>query len=131
MQDITSPEYDMASLYDGIAVIPDVAAANHIKLGTGMQTLDLTMGDLLELGVKNSFINTGDHLGRLQLKIDGDSNDVVNLDNLVGSTEFTWNTNNTNVTIGEQSYKVYSNGALGLSLFVSEQIDQTKNLHLV
>lgn len=130
-QEITSPKYDMASLYDGIAGIPDVAAANHIKLGTGMQTLDLTIGDVLELGVKNSFINTGDHLGRLQLKIDGDSNDVVNLDNLVGSTEFTWNTNNLNETIGNQSYKVYSNGELGLSLFVSEQIDQTKNLHLV
>jgi hypothetical protein len=129
-QDIKSPKFDMASLYDGIAAIPDVAAANHIKLVNGMQTLDLTMGDVLELGVKNSFINSGVHLGRLQLKIDGDGNDVVNLDNLVGSTELTWNTNNEMVTIGDQNYKVYSNGDLGLSLFVNDLISNS-NINLV
>jgi hypothetical protein len=129
-QDITVSKFDMASLYDGIAAIPDVAAANHIKLGTGTQTLNLTMGDVLELGVKNSFSNTGDHVGRLQLKIDGDGDDVVNLDNLVGSTEMNWNTNNTSVTLDGQAYKVFSNTELGLSLFVSELI-KSSNIHLV
>lgn len=121
-QTITSADFNMASLYDGIATIADVAAANHIQLGAGKQTLALTMGDVLELGVKNSFNNTGDHKGRLQLRIDGDAQDVIKLDNLAGSKELAWNTNNVDITLDGQAYKVFSNADLGLSLFVSNSI---------
>jgi hypothetical protein len=121
-QTITSADFNMASLYDGIAAVADVAAANHIQLGEGKQTLALTMGDVLELGVKNSFSNTGDHKGRLQLRIDGDAQDVIKLDNLAGSKELAWNTNNVDITVDGQAYKVFSNADLGLSLFVSNSI---------
>jgi hypothetical protein len=118
----SAKELDMASLYDGISDLGDVAAINHVDLSKGDHTLKLTMGDVLELGVKNSFSNATAHQGRLQLRIDGDANDKVVLDDLVGTIDYDWNANNSRVTLDGQEYRVYTHEGLGLSLFVNQAV---------
>lgn len=118
-------ELDMASLYDGISDLGDVAAINHVDLTQGDHTLTLTMGDVLELGVKNSFTNATAHQGHLQLRIDGDANDKVVLDDLVGTIDYDWNANNSRVTLDGQEYRVYTHEGLGLSLFVNQAVQIT------
>jgi hypothetical protein len=120
----SAKELDMASLYDGISDLGDVAAINHVDLTQGDHTLTLTMGDVLELGVKNSFSNASAHKGHLQMRIDGDANDKVVLDDLLGTTDYNWNTNNSNVTLDGQNYLVYTHEGLGLSLFVNNAMAQ-------
>jgi hypothetical protein len=121
--DTTAPkELDMASLYDGISDLGDVGAINHVDLNKGDQTLKLTMGDVLELGVKNSFSNATAHQGRLQMRIDGDAGDKVVLDDLVGTIDYDWNANNSRVTLDGQEYRVYTHDGLGLSLFVQQGV---------
>lgn len=115
-------ELDMASLYDGISDLGDVAAINHVDLSKGDHTLKLTMGDVLNLGVKNSFSNAVAHQGRLQMRIDGDAGDNVILDDLVGTIDYDWNINNSRVTIDGQEYRAYTHDGLGLSLFVHQSI---------
>lgn len=115
-------DLDMASLYDGIPVLGEVAAANHVDLTSGNHVLKLTMGDVLELGVKNSFSTANAHKGHLQLRIDGDALDQVQLDDLVGTTDYDWNVNNSSVTLDGHVYKAYTHEALGLSLFVQSGI---------
>lgn len=116
-------DFDMASLYDGIPSLGDVAAVNHVDLAKGVHVLKLTMGDVLELGVKNSFSAADAHKGHLQMRIDGDSADQVQLDNLVGTNSYDWSViNNSTVTIDNQLYKAYTNDALGLSLFVQSGV---------
>ena len=121
----SAKELDMASLYDGISDLGDVAAINHVDLSKGDHTLKLTMGDVLELGVKNSFSNATAHQGRLQLRIDGDANDKVVLDDLVGTIDYDWNANNSRVTLDGQEYRVYTHEGLGLSLFVNQAVQIT------
>jgi hypothetical protein len=121
--DTTSPkELDMASLYDGISDLGDVAAINHVDLSKGDHTLKLTMEDVLNLGVKNSFSNATAHQGRLQMRIDGDAGDEVVLDDLVGTIDYDWNANNSRVTLDGQEYRVYTHDGLGLSLFVQQSV---------
>jgi hypothetical protein len=115
-------ELDMASLYDGISDLGDVAAINHVDLIKGDHTLKLTMGDVLDLGVKNSFSNATAHQGRLQMRIDGDAGDRVVLDDLVGTITQTWNANNSRVTLDGQEYRVFTHEGLGLSLFVQQSV---------
>jgi hypothetical protein len=80
------------------------------------------MGDVLELGVKNSFSNATAHQGRLQMRIDGDAGDKVVLDDLVGTIDYDWNANNSRVTLDGQEYRVYTHDGLGLSLFVQQGV---------
>lgn len=116
-------EFDMASLYDGIPSLGDVAAVNHVDITKGVHVLKLTMGDVLDLGVKNSFSAADPHKGHLQMRIDGDSADQIQLDNLVGTNSYDWSVlTNSTVTIDSQLYKAYTNDALGLSLFVQSGI---------
>jgi hypothetical protein len=74
--------------------------------------------------VKNSFSNASAHKGHLQMRIDGDANDKVVLDDLVGTTDYNWYTNNSNVTLDGQNYLVYTHEGLGLSLFVNNAMAQ-------
>ena len=115
-------EFDMASLYDGIPALGDLAAVNHVDITKGNHVLKLTMGDVLDLGVKNSFSTATPHKGHLQMRIDGDAADTVNLDDLVGTTDLDWTKNNSAVTLGDKDYAAYTNDALGLSLFVQTGI---------
>jgi hypothetical protein len=115
----------MASLYDGISDLGDVAAINHVDMSKGNNTLLLTMGDVLELGVKNSFSNATAHQGRLQMRIDGDANDKVVLNDLVGTVDYDWNINNSSLTLDGKEYRVYTHEGLGLSLFVNQSVQIT------
>ena len=74
---------DMASLYDGISSIGETVAVNHVDMAQGIHTLELTMGDVLQLGVKNSFSTSTTHKGKLQMRIEGDAADKLVLDDLV------------------------------------------------
>lgn len=121
LQSTDPQELDMATLYEGIDNL-DVGAVNHVDLSQGDRILKLTMGDVLFLGVKNSFFTSDPHLEKMQMRIDGDAADKVVLDDLVGETDFEWNSNNSAVTIDGSSYKVYTNDAFGLSLFVNAAI---------
>ncbi len=118
----STKELDMASLYDGISDLGDVAAINHVDLTKGDHTLELTMGDVLDLGVKNSFSNATAHQGHLQMRIDGDAGDEVVLDDLVGTIDHDWNANNSRVTLDGQEYRVFTHEGLGLSLFVQQSV---------
>jgi len=115
-------DLDMASLYDGISDLGNVAAINHVDLSQGDHTLKLTMGDVLDLGVKNSFSNATAHKGHLQMRIDGNAGDTVVLDDLVGTVDYDWNTNNSLVTLDGQLYRAYTHEGLGLSLFIHQNV---------
>jgi len=118
----TGSELDLSSLYTTTPKIGDVTAVNHIDAKSGDHVIKLTMGDVLALGVKDSFSLATAHKGKLQMRIDGDSKDVLKLDDLVGNTEYSWNTNQSAVTLNGRNYKVFSNAELGLDLFVEAEI---------
>lgn len=118
----TGTELDLSSLYTSTPKMGDVTARNHIDAKAGDHVIKLTMGDVLALGVKDSFSVAAAHKGKLQLRIDGDSKDVLKLDDLVGNTQYSWNTNQSAVTLDGRNYKVFSNAELGLDLFVEAEI---------
>jgi hypothetical protein len=125
-------KFDMASLYDGIDSIADRGAVNHVVLSnTSNVELTLSMGDVLALGVTNSFsvadITGAKHKGQIQMRIDGQTDDVLNLDGVVNGEKWVWaggkNSNNSPLGIGLETYDVYTNTALGLALFVNTEIN--------
>jgi hypothetical protein len=127
-----SSNFDMASLYDGLDTIVDQAAANHIVLSnTSDVTLTLSMGDVLALGVTNSFsvsdVVNAKHKGQIQMRIDGQTGDKLNLDGLVNGLDLDWVGGNASTNlpldIGSEKYDVYTNAALGIALFVDQQIE--------
>lgn len=122
---------DMASLYDGIDNMADQAAINHVVLSnTANVTLNLSMGDVLALGVTNSFsvadVPEARHQGQIQMRVDGQSGDVLNLDGWVNGSQLAWsggqNSTNSPLGIGAEQYSVYTNASLGLVLFVDTDI---------
>jgi hypothetical protein len=119
---------DLSDVYSTSPEVGDDAAINHIGLsGSGTvanaaHTLTLTTGDVLALGVKNSFVSDG----RQQMRIDGDAADKVVLDDLVGGSTFAWDKAATTVALNAgQNYVVYSNATLGLDLFIQQGIQVT------
>lgn len=123
--------FDMATLYDGIDNVADQAAANHIVLSnTTNVSLTLSMGDVLALGVTNSFsVADADHArhkGQIQMLIDGQAGDTLNLDGWVNGLSLAWSggqtSSNVPLTVGTEQYNVYTNAALSLALFVDKDI---------
>ncbi|PUE41819.1 Ig-like domain-containing protein [Limnohabitans sp. Bal53] len=124
--------FDMATLYDGIDTLanPEKAVTNHVVLSkdSGV-TLDVSMGDVLALGVTNSFsiasVNGGaQHKDQIQMRIDGQSDDTLNLDGLVNGLNMTWEKSSTlfKLNNGPEEYDVYTNTVLGVALFVDDDI---------
>lgn len=114
---------NVADAYSIDPAVNSVAAINHIVMtdGAGNDTLKLTMGDVLALGVKDSFVSNG----RRQMRIDGDEGDKVSLDDLVGSSaDQRWNQPTTQ-QLGSTNYKVYSNDFWGLDLFIKQDLQLT------
>jgi hypothetical protein len=129
-----SGNFDMATLYDGIETLanPEKAASNHVVLSTSSDvTLTLSMGDVLALGVTNSFsisdVDNAKHKGQIQMRIDGQTGDKLNLDGLVNSLDLKWTggqtSTNVPLDIGLEKYNVYTNSDLGIALFVDQQIE--------
>ena len=122
-------EFDMSALYDGIAAIPDRAAVNHVDLLTdkSAQTLNISVQDVLALGVGDSFLSTGTHAGKIQMLIDGDDKDKVNLVNAYGANgPAVWTVNEvTKVSlegvVGE--YFLATNITSGLELFIKTGVE--------
>jgi hypothetical protein len=120
-------------LYDGIDTLvnPEKAATNHVVLSnTSNVTLTLSMGDVLALGVTNSFsvadVSGAKHKGQIQMLIDGQTHDQLNLDGLVNGLNLAWTGGQTStnlpLSLGVEQYNVYTNTALGLALFVDKDI---------
>lgn len=129
-----SGNFDMAGLYDGINTLdnPERAVLNHIVLSnTSDVTVTLSMGDVLALGVTNSFsiadVENARHKGQIQMRIDGQTGDKLNLDGLVNGLSLDWvggqTSTNIPLDIGTEKYNVYTNVTLGLALFVDQQIE--------
>lgn len=124
--------FDMASLYDGIETLanPEKAASNHVVLSnTSGVTLDVSMGDVLALGVTNSFslasVNGGaQHKDQIQMRIDGQADDKLNLDGLVNGLNLPWVKSTTAFPLdnGPERYDVYTNASLSVALFVDTDI---------
>jgi hypothetical protein len=125
-----SSNFDMASLYDGINDVADQAAANHIALSNASNvTLTLSMGDVLALGVTNSFsiasvTGGAQHKNQIQMRIDGQADDKLNLDGLVNGLNLPWVKSTTAFPLdnGPERYDVYTNAALSVALFVDTDI---------
>jgi hypothetical protein len=112
---------NLDGLYQLTPTMSAVAAINHIKMNdaVGNDTLKLTMGDVLALGVKNSFVLNGHR----QMCIDGDVGDRVALDDLVGGSDFDWTLAPSTMTLSSgKIYAQYSNTALGLDLFIQQGV---------
>lgn len=125
-----SGDFDMASFYDSISAVADQGAASHVVLSNieGVE-LTLSMGDVLALGVTNSFsiesVNgSPQHKGQIQMRIDGQSDDTLNRDGLVNGLKLTWEKSGTSFPLdnGLEKYDVYTNTALGVALFVDNDI---------
>jgi hypothetical protein len=134
---IDSNTFDMASLYDSIPEINKQVVANHIVLSDANKNVELTLslGDVLALGVTNSFsVNSSPtlpHKGKIQMLIDGQDGDKINLDGMVGVENFVWTkpgeagTSNGAITIGNGNYNVYTHNDLGIVLFINSNIQKT------
>ena len=117
-------DFDMSTLYDGIKAIPDRSAVNHVDLltDTKAQTLNISVQDVLALGVGESYLSSGTHAGKIQMRIDGDSNDIVNFINEFNApVDAKWTVNQTTKVTLEGitgDYFQATNIASGLELFV-------------
>jgi hypothetical protein len=121
-----SENFDMATLYDGISAIVDKAATNHVKLSASANVnLELSMGDVLALGVTNSFdlgSTYPQHKEKLQMRIDGQTGDALNLDGLVGGSNIVWDIEINQLGLDGETYKVYKNDTMGVALFIDKDI---------
>ena len=114
---------DLASLDNVMRRVGDRVAINHVSMldASGDDVLTVSMGDVLSLGVANSFTNSG----HLQMRIDGDAGDRVVLDSFVGSSKLHAWSAPSEQTWGASQYLVYSNSALGLDLFIQQGVVTT------
>jgi Bacterial Ig-like domain len=110
-------DFDMASLYENVQKIGDRVAVNKLDMLQGDHVVHVTMGDVLAMGVKDSFAIDG----HVQLLIDADSKDVLNLDNLVGSDSYDWKDNNFK-TVDNKTYHAYINTDFGLEVLVNTNV---------
>ena len=112
--------FDMSSLYDGISYLPQKGAINHVNLlDANGQTLDLSVQDVLALGVESSYLRTDGHAGKVQMRIEGDSMDAVRLTNEPGAT-VAWVKNESTIVHLEGiagDYYVASQSQFGLEIF--------------
>jgi hypothetical protein len=108
---------DVSLLYDTRPTAGEKAAINHIStVGHGPDAITISMDDVLALGVKNSF-TTSD---KLQMRIDGDAEDKVFLDNKMGtSSSLHWVIQ---PQLPGDQYIAYTNADLGLELFIQKGI---------
>ena len=119
--DVNQNALDLSSLDSLVPRVGDRVAINHVSMldNSGGDVLTISMGDVLSLGVANSFTKSG----HLQMRIDGDVGDRVLLDSFVGSSKtLSWSTNPSEQTLDSVNYAVYSNASLGLDLFIHKNV---------
>ncbi len=121
--EVDQNDLDLSSLDSLVPRVGDRVAINHVSMldKSGDDVLTISMGDVLSLGVANSFTNSG----HLQMRIDGDVGDRVLLDSFVGSSKtLLWSTP-LEQSLDSGQYAVYSNASLGLDLFIQQGIVTT------
>jgi hypothetical protein len=102
-----------------------IGAINHIDMhGNGAQNLTVSIADVLQLGVSNSFSNAIAFKDHLQMRVDGDAADKLTLSKLGGSSIDTWLTHG-QLTLDGQSYTAYYNASKALEVFVQSSIPVT------
>ena len=118
---------DLSTLYTLTPTLGANGGLNHIVMGAGAQTLTVSVGDVLQLGMSNSFSNDAAFKDHLQMRVDGDSADKLNLTKQwSNSTDQGWLVNSKPLTLGsEGTYTVYYNDALKLDLFVQSAVHVT------
>ncbi len=96
---------------------------NHFVMGAGAQTLTVSIGDVLQLGLSNSFLKDD----RVQMRIDGDGADKLNVTKQwANSTDQGWVVNQQPLTLVNAGiYHVYTNDNLKLDLLVKSEIQVT------
>ena len=78
-----------------VVYAPCLIAASHVVLSnTKDVALTLSLGDVLALGVTNSFsvsdVAEARHKGQIQMLIEGQKGDVLNLDGWVNAADLDW-----------------------------------------
>jgi hypothetical protein len=118
---------DLSTLYTPSPTSGANGGINHFVMGAGAQTLTVSIGDVLQLGISNSFSNDTPFKDHLQMRIDGDSADKVNLTKQwANSTDQGWLVSATALTLGAAgTYTVYYNDTLKLDLFVQSAVHVT------
>jgi hypothetical protein len=117
---------DLSSLYTLTPALQSNGGINHVVMGTGAQTLTVSIGDVLQLGISNSFANSAALRDHLQMRVDGDSADNLSLTKeWANSTAQSWSTTQGQVTLDGQTYNVYNNETLKLDLFVQSTVHVT------
>jgi hypothetical protein len=118
---------DLSTLYTPSPTSGANGGINHFVMGAGSQTLTVSIGDVLQLGISNSFSNDTAFKDHLQMRIDGDSADKVNLTKQwANSTDQGWLVSATALTLGAAgTYTVYYNDTLKLDLFVQSAVHVT------
>ncbi|WP_455853522.1 Ig-like domain-containing protein [Pantoea endophytica] len=87
--------------------------------GSGNNTLNISLGDILVQGDTNLFI----HDDTVQMMVKGNAGDVINLSDLVkGSDEGDWAKAEGTVEVAGVKYEVYQHSALDAELLVQEGI---------
>ncbi|VWD54796.1 hemolysin-type calcium-binding region [Burkholderia lata] len=88
--------------------------------GTGDNTLKLSLGDVLELGEKDLFVNDG----KTQMMVKGDVGDAVQLSDLLldGSDVGDWAQQAGTVTVEGVTYNVYQHSGLDVELLVQQGV---------
>jgi hypothetical protein len=115
---------DLSTLYTLTPTQGANGGLNHIVMGAGAQTLTVSIGDVLELGISNSFSNDAAFKDHLQMRVDGDTADQLNLTKQwANSTDQGWALNPAPLTLGvDGTYNVYTNDTLKLDLFVKSAV---------
>jgi len=117
---------DLSSLYTLTPARDGQGAINHLDMrGNGAQTLNVSIADVLALGVENSFSYAETFRDNLQMRIDGDSVDKLTLSKRWGSSnDQSWLAHG-QLALDGQMYNAYFNQALGLEVFVQSAIAVT------
>lgn len=117
---------DASSLYTLTPTVQAIGGINHFVMAEGPQTLNLSIGDVLQLGISNSFSNDTAFKDHLQMRVDGDSADNLSLTKQWGNSNAqNWSLAKDPVNLDRQSYNVYFNETLKLDLFVQSAVHVT------
>lgn len=120
-------EFDMSTLYDGISTLQKPILNNVDLTISGKQTINLSVQDVLALGVENSFLSAGAHDGKIQMRIDGGSGDIVKLSNEFGAEGSGKWTINPDTTVQLQGivgdYFQATNSFSGLEVFIKKGVE--------
>jgi hypothetical protein len=113
---------DLAGL-SGVNSKVNIKSVETIDLtGTGNNTLQISLNNVLDLGAFNAFTAPGS-ADKVQMKVDGNAGDVLKLSDLQGATApGSWVLDSNTLSLDGETYKVYNYDALKAQLLVDTSI---------